>query len=173
MNITDNESLFFDKGDDGEIDYCRPFNLVSNFDPDHTGNCQASDFNTSDPYDLKVENCDKFIYAGFEFESTFVTENNLLCDKQFQVGFNFDQLCASLTILDFRWLWLVVYTWLASFSALLSSVGYATESDVNLRWSLPFYLGPEATWPEPFFPTMLPTPSQDSSLPSVSKIHQF
>ena len=82
LNINDPANFF--ETVDGEIDYCRPYNLVSNFDP-NAGDCQAPDFNTSDPYDFKVENCDKILYAGFEFESTFVTDNQLICDKQFQV----------------------------------------------------------------------------------------
>ena len=82
LNIEDPANFF--ETVDGAIDYCRPFSLVSDFDA-NAGDCQASDFNTSDPYDFKVENCDKILYAGFEFESTFVTDNQLICDKQFQV----------------------------------------------------------------------------------------
>ena len=77
------EDILFGKTD-GEIDYCSPFKLVPNFPSDHVGPCTAEDF-TTESYDFKVEDCDQILYADFEFKNTFVTENNLVCDKQFQV----------------------------------------------------------------------------------------
>ena len=67
-----------------EYDYCRPYKLKEPFDGTKF-KCQAEDFTTEES-DFLVDSCDRILYQDFEFESSFVTDNNLVCDKQFQVA---------------------------------------------------------------------------------------
>ncbi len=50
--------------------------------------CWSPDnFNTSIPFSL--DQCSKIIYNNFEFESTIVTRNNLICGEQYKVTLYF------------------------------------------------------------------------------------
>ena len=63
----------------GDLDFCKQYKLKRGYD-----SCSSEDvFNSSDIFELG--SCSKIIYNDFEFENTFVTENNLICDEQYKV----------------------------------------------------------------------------------------
>ena len=65
-------------------DYCKPYVMIS--EPDDNYECQAEDFSTNETYNFKVNTCSKILYKEFEYDSTFVTDMNLVCDGQFKVA---------------------------------------------------------------------------------------
>ena len=70
--------------DTNTYDYCKPYVMIS--EPDDNYECQADDFSTNETYNFKVNTCSKILYKEFEYESTFVTDMNLVCDGQFKVA---------------------------------------------------------------------------------------
>ncbi len=64
-----------------DYDYCTQFAPRPGVTP---GACTKDDFDNGTV--LMLDDCSNIMYGDFEFTRTFVTDNDLICDKQFQVA---------------------------------------------------------------------------------------
>ena len=70
--------------DNGDWDYCHQFPLKEGLENSSMPCGDPNNFNTTKSFSL--DQCSKIVYNDFEFESTVITQNNLVCGEQYKVS---------------------------------------------------------------------------------------
>ena len=85
-SINLNKSYLFPLDEDENFDYCKPYAYI----PNVQNSCSIEDFDHENTMDVdnppEFVDCNRIMYNEFDMDSTFVTNLDLICDKQYMVA---------------------------------------------------------------------------------------